>query len=340
MAEKLTIKDIAAECEVSLSTVSLVLNNNPRISEKTRTKVLAAVKKRGYLPNNQARGLASKSSHVLSVVVPNLNSVFSDVYFGHIINGIYETVASSQYKMMLEVASLKYIRSYEYLSTLRGRRADGMLFIGSSLFDKYLLDFEEESYPFILLNHYFPDSSLNYVCANYRRAGALVAQHLASLNHQQIGIISGTHIQTVSDFDKGFINKAAENGVKPNQIHWADGRFSENEGFMAAHELLNRFPKITAFACANDKMALGAMRCVLERGLNVPNDVSVIGMDNIPSGQHTTPKLTTVSVPLQEIGKQAAEAVLDLFQKKISSIQSLLPVELLERESTGLAKSR
>jgi len=339
MSTRPTIKDIAAECGVSLSTVSLVLNNNPRISEKTRDKVLDTVKKRGYQPNNQARGLASKSSNILSVVVPQLNSVFSDVYFGQIINGIYEATAESPYKIMLEVANLKYIRSYEYMNTLKGKRADGMLFIGSSLYDRYLLEFENEPYPFVLLNHYFSGAGLNYVSADYRQAGQLAAQHLLGLGHRSIGIISGTNIQTAQDHVEAFKEECASAGIQDGDLPWVDGRFNEEDAFKATRDLLTEHPHITAVVCGNDKMALGALQGAASLGKRVPNDLSIIGMDDIPATRYTIPQLTTIHAPLEEVGHAAAEAVMGIFREQTQSIRKFLPVHLVERGSTGPAST-
>lgn len=334
MSGRPTIKDIAEECNVSLSTVSLVLNNNPRISDKTRQKVMEAVKARGYQPNNQARGLASKSSHILSVVVPHINSVFSDVYFGQIINGIYDAVTDLQYKIMLEVANLKYIRSYEFMNTLKGRRADGMLFIGSSLFDRYLTEFEHESYPFVLLNHYFPDADLNTVCADYRDAGRQAAEYLLDLGHRSVGMISGTNIQTQADLREVFSRTIANAGIS-SAVPWSDGRFSQEEGYLAARDLLQQYPGLTALFCGNDKMAFGALQCAKDLDRSVPDDLSIMGMDDIPSTRLTSPQLTSIQAPLQEIGRRGAQAVVEVFKGEMRSVREFLPVRLIERGSTG-----
>ena len=151
--QKTTIKDIAKECAVSLSTVSLVLNNNPRISEKTRNRVLAAVKKHGYQPNIHARGLATQTSEAISVVVPHLNHVFADIYFGEIVSGIYDRACDENYKVLLDVANEKFIQSQEYLNILKSRRVDGMLFIASSVSDDYLRAFDGSPYKFLLVHH-------------------------------------------------------------------------------------------------------------------------------------------------------------------------------------------
>ncbi len=332
-----TIKDIARECGVSLSTVSLVLNRNPRISELTRQKVLEAVARRGYQPNTQARGLASKSSHTVSIVIPHLDHIFADAYFGKIVSGIYEYAAEQSYKMVLDVANLKFIRSHEYLNLLKSRRADGMLFIASSLYDQYLRGLEDQPYPFVLVNHYFPDINLNYVAADYVASARLAADHLLGLGHRAIGLINGTNIQTAYDFTDHFKRFCREGGVAEKDLVWADGRFSEEEGYRATQRLLAANPRITAIMAGNDKMAVGALRYLRSAGIGVPEQVSVMGMDDVPAASYTTPSITTIRHPLYNIGRIACERLLMLFREEIAECREVLPVELVVRESTGPA---
>ena len=168
-----TIKDIAKESGFSLSTVSLVLNNHPRISQATRDRVMAVVKKYNFFPNSAARGLASKSSKTLSVVVPNLTRVFSDIYLGELISGIYERATSQGYKILLDIATAQFVKSQEYLKLLANRRADGMLFIASDIHADYLSVFENGPYKFLLVNHLFPGKKLNYVSVDYAASARL-----------------------------------------------------------------------------------------------------------------------------------------------------------------------
>ncbi len=335
--KKTTISDIAEECGVSLSTVSLVLNNNPRISDKTRKKVLESVERHGYQPNTQARGLASRSSHCLSVVVPHLNHIFADIYFGEIVSGIYDCASERQYKVVLDIANLKFIRSQEYINILRSRRADGMLFIASTLYDQYLHAFEEANLPFMLVNHYFEDSNLNYIAADYKDTARQAADHLLGLGHRAIGIIAGTNVQTAIDFRETFTEHCVANGIPPASLPWADGQFSEEEGFKAAQRLLKENPSITALMAGNDKMAIGALRYLTRRGIAVPGQVSVMGVDDIRMAAYTTPGLTTVRHPLYDIGRTACEQLLSVFRKDSESCRRVLPVELVVRESTGPA---
>ncbi len=334
-----TIKDIARECGVSLSTVSLVLNNNPRISEETRAKVLAVVEKHGYQPNINARGLASRSSKTISVVVPHLNHVFADVYFGEIVSGIYDRATEQNYKVILDIANTKFVQSHEYINLLKSKRADGMLFIAASINDTYLKVFEDNGLPFLLVNHYFPSSALNYIAVDYRASAYQAADHLLEKGHRHIGVIAGTNTYTGIEFRKAFIERCASRGIKESQLPWLDGGkdWSQENGFEAARQLLAKNRKITAIMAGNDRMAIGAMRHVLKQGLKVPQDISVMGVDDIPEAAFTTPGLTTVRHDLYQLGAAACDRLLALFRNQITQCRDLLPVKLVERESTGPA---
>lgn len=332
-----TIKDIARECGVSLSTVSLVLNNNPRISASTREKVLKAVDKHQYQPNAFARSLASQSSRVLSVVVPNLNHVFADVYFGEIVSGIYEEATEQGYKILFDVANQRFVSSSEHINLLKSRRVDGLLYIGSSIYDTFLFDFEVESYPVVLVNHYFPGRNLPFISADYVASARLAADHLLDYGHRHIGILCGTNTNTALDFRNHFTDFCQARGVATDDLPWADGWFTEQGGYEGTRWLLERNPKLTAIMSGNDKMAIGALRFFKERKLRVPDDISIIGMDDIPAAEFTVPGLTTVRHNLFEIGAQSVNALIGMFRQEVERVQKYLPVELVVRESTGPA---
>lgn len=334
-----TIKDIAKECGVSLSTVSLVLNGNPRISTATRDKVMAAVDRHGYQPNAFARSLASRSSRALSVVVPHLNHVFADVYFGEIVSGIYEYAAAQGYKVLLDMADRRFISSHEHVNLLKSKRVDGMLFIGSSVHDGYLFEMASEPYPLILVNHYFPDRPLNYITADYVGSARIAAEHLCSLSHRAIGVISGTNTHTANDFREHFIKNCKALGCRDEDLPWADGWFTEQGGYEGAEWLLTRYPNITAIMAGNDKMAIGATRYLNKKRIRVPEDISVMGMDDIRTSEFVNPALTTIRHDLYRIGQESVKGLIALFRGEIETCRQVLPVSLVERDSTGPAKS-
>ncbi len=336
-SQKTTIKDIARECDVSLSTVSLVLNNSPRISETTRKKVMDSVRRNDYQPNVHARGLVSRSSMVLSVTVPALDHVFADIYFGEIVSGIYDRASEDGYKILLDIAREGFIQRQEYLSMLKSRRADGMLFIASSKADTYLKDFEKESYPFLLVNHYFPDSQLNYLSVDYRRCGEMAAHHFLELGHRNIGLITGLNTYTGIDFRDSFVETCTQNGLSADQVHWVDSEWNEQGGFEAVQKLMDQAPDLTAIMCANDRMAIGAMRHLLLAGKSIPGQISVMGMDDIEAARFTTPGLTTIRLDLYQIGRKACTRLLDLITESKTDCAELIPAKLVPRESTGPA---
>jgi LacI family transcriptional regulator len=334
-----TIKDIAQECGVSLSTVSLVLNDNPRISEKTRQKVQEAVRRHAYQPNQQARGLASKSSRIMSVVVPNLNHVFADVYFGEILSGIHARTAETDYKLLLDVANKQFLDNHEYTNIIRSRRADGMLFIASTIHDTYLREVENMQLPFLLVNHYYPNSKLSYITVDYKMSAQLAADHLLSLGHKRIGLIAGTNTYTGLDFRDAFLAHCRQKGLPEQDLPWEDGglHWSQEDGYQAAKRLLEKRPDLTAIMAANDRMAMGVISYAHGHGRRVPQDLSVMGVDDIPSAPFTSPPLSTIRHNLFEVGRRSFDRLLAMFKREITHCQEVLPVELLARDSTAPA---
>ncbi|HMP72997.1 MAG TPA: LacI family DNA-binding transcriptional regulator [Kiritimatiellia bacterium] len=333
-----TIKDIARECGVSLSTVSLVLNNNPRISEATRQKVLESVQKHEYQPNTFARSLASQSSRSLSVVVPHLNNVFADTYFGEIVSGIYEHATKLGYKVLLEMANQKFVSSKEYINLLKTRRVDGLLILGSSVHDDYLHELAATEYPYILVNHYFPGRIMNFISADYIESARIAANHLLQNGHREIGLLIGTTTNTALDFRDHFLRAYTSSGIPDTSIHWSDGWFTEQGGYEGAQWLYERHPNLTAIMAGNDKMAIGAMRYFTRKGIKVPEDITVIGMDDVQAAEFANPALTTIRHNLYDIGCKSVEGLLTLFRKEAQLVQQTLPVKLIERESSGPAR--
>lgn len=332
-----TIIEIAKECKVSPSTVSLVLNNSPKIKQATKDRVLAAAQKLNYEPNEFARGLVSRRSRTLSVTVPALDHVFSDVYFGEIISGIYDEAYENGYKILLDIAQESFIGNKEYLTVLRNRRADGMLYIASTTEDRFLLEFENEPYPLVLVNHYFPDSTLNFLSVDYETCAVLAANHLLELGHRHIGLIAGTNTFTGLDFRDRFLEQCQTHGIPEAQLPWTDAEWDEHGGYEAARKLIARYPEITAIMAANDRMAIGAMRYLLAEGVDVPTQVSVMGMDNIPSARYSNPGLSTIRMNFYEVGRQSCRRLLGLLDGSITSCREKLEPTLVVRESTRKA---
>jgi DNA-binding LacI/PurR family transcriptional regulator len=332
-----TIKDIARESGVSLSTVSLVFNDNPRISQATRAKVLQTIERLGYQPNRMARALAWKHTRTIAVLVPQLRHTFADVYFGEIVSGIYDRASKLGYKILLEVARADFIERREHLQLYDQKYVDGILFIGANARHRFIEDMTDPSRPFLLVNSYSKEHDLNYVVSNYRYGAWQATQHLLRLGHRKIGFIGGglSEIQTSQDVLASFTEALAEHNVPFDPHLVSDGWLTEEGGMKAAEELVRRDSELTALFALNDKMALGAMKRLSEMGLRVPQDIAVVGFDDIPQASYAIPGLTTVHQPLYDLGKMACDKMVDLIHKKTEKVQEVIPIYLVVRESCG-----
>lgn len=339
MKSPITIIHIAKACNVSPSTVSLALNNSPRIKNETRLKVLEAAEKMGYQPNVNARGLVSKSSKILSVTVPPLSHVFADIYFGEIISGVYDQAQEEGYKILLDIAQGDYIGNKEHLSILQTRRADGTLFIASTIEDVYLKDFETRSFPVLLVNHFYPDSPLNFLTADYPASAKMAMKHLLGFGHKNIGLIIGTNTHTGLSFRDTFIAEGVKNGLPTNQIPWTSAEWDERGGYEAAKHLIARYPDLTAIMAGNDRMAIGAMRYLISQGISVPDQISVMGMDNIEAAKYSSPGLTSIRLDLYQLGKQSCKRLLEIIRGDTESVHEIVQTTLIARESTGPVRS-
>lgn len=338
MIHNVTMKHVAEECGVSLSTVSLVLSNSPRIGEATRKQVMETCERLGYQPNTHAQSLALRApSRTVSVVLPDLEDVFTDLYIGLILNGIYACAEERGYQVSVVRANSRFLRKREHLNLIKSRRADGLLFVASSLYDQYLLDFAGHEMPVLLVNSIFPEAAIRYVAADHKAAGRLAAEYLAGLGHRHIGVVMGTNIQTQVDLLDACGEALAAYGVPADQILWMDGRFSETGARKAARQILKENPRTTAILATSDKMAAGVLAQLHESGISVPQQVSVMGIDNLPASAHFCPALTTVDLHLREIGARACDRLLAMVNEDLASCEELHPVHIIERGSTAQA---
>jgi LacI family transcriptional regulator len=332
-----SIREVARESGVSLTTVSLILNKgDQRISEATRRRVLATIERLGYRPNRLAQGLQSRRSHILAILVPDLKHAFADVYFGELISGIYDEANRLGYKILLEVATNAFVRQRRYVELFDQCFIDGLLFVGAHEQHRFLHDLASRQYPVLIVNNYFAEERLNYVVCDYAAAARLAARHLLDLGHSRIGMIRGAiEVQTAMDARNAFVETLGQAGAAISEDLVADGLYTEEGGRAAAEELLKRAPGLTAIFAGNDKMAIGAIHRLHQLGKRVPQDISVIGCDDIHQAAFVTPPLTTVRTPLYDLGKRSAQSMIDLIRRKVKQCQDILPVELVLRESTA-----
>lgn len=331
-----SIKDVAKESNASLTTVSLVLNNRDgRISRATRERVLDAVERLGYRPSRLAQSLQSQRSGFLGILVPQLRHAFADVYFGELISAIQETAAENDYKIILDVANPRYLERQHHLELFRRHYIDGLLCLGVTNNDTYLADFGEGQ-PVIVVNNRVAGIDLDFVQCDYLEAGRIAAKHLCESGHKKIAYIHGANeVQTTADVREGFEQVLVQLGLSLPASSVEDGLYTEEGGAKAAITLLTRNPGITAIFAGNDKMAIGAISGLKQIGKRVPEDVSVIGCDDVHQAAFCDPPLTTIHTPIFDVGARACARVLELVNGKKEQVRETQEVCISVRKSTA-----
>jgi LacI family transcriptional regulator len=335
---KVTIGAVARQAKVSVATVSMVLNKNPRISAATQLRVQQVVDELGYRPNRLAQSLSSKYTQVLAVLVPPLQHGFGDPYFGELISGICDRAGKLGYKVMLEQAKPDFIRKKEHLEIFERRYVDGVLCLGMSDRHPFLTDFVGHRCPVVVVDNYFPQWNLDYVVSDYRAGTEQAMNYLLQLGHRKIGLIAAAQeITTSRDLLTMFRQKLEHAGLNPQENWVVDGRFTEVGGAEAAGQLLERHSDMTAILAGNTKMTLGAVHHITRSGRKVPEDISVVGFDDLRHSAFVTPALTTVHLPLYEVGVRACGRLVERVHGTIDNVADVLGTHLVVRESTAMA---
>lgn len=340
-SKQVSVRQIAKLANVSVATVSLVINDHPRISTATKKRIRRIMEEVGYRPNRLAQNLSRKDTQMLAVVVPSLNHAFADRYFGELISGICDRARKLGFKIMLEQATPEFIKDRQHIELFERRFVDGVLCLGNSDRHPFLTDFAAAKYPMIVVNNYFPQWDLDHAVCDYRGGAEQAMNYLLQLGHRRIGIIMGSgRVRTARDVVEVYEQKLRDAGIEPIMTWREDGLFTEAGGAEAAEKLMSRHPELTAILAGNDKMAVGAMYALQQSGKRVPADVSIVGFDDMQDAAFANPALTTVHLPLYEVGVLACERLVNRIQGRTEPVRAVLPTHLVVRNSTGMAKDQ
>jgi DNA-binding LacI/PurR family transcriptional regulator len=335
-----SLRDVAKEGKVSVATVSMVLNGNPRISRATSLRIQRLVERMGYQPNRLAQSLSSRYTNVAAVMLPALRHAFADAYFGEIISGICDKAGKLGYKVMLEQAKPEFIREKQHVRIFERRYVDGVLCLGTNDRHAWLADFAAHKCPAMIVDNQSDLHKLDYVCCDYRSGAEQVMNYLLQLGHRRIGLITaGQHSKTARGVRDVYAAKLAEAGIAADPALVADGEFTEEGGATAAGKLLAADRTITALFAGNDKMAIGAMHHLTQSGLRVPGDVSVVGFDDLRHAAFVNPTLSTIHLPLYEVGAMAMERLVERIHGRAEAVKDKLSTHLVVRNSTAMARS-
>lgn len=327
-----TIQDVAQAAGVAASTVSRYLNGRLPVSPATEAKILAAVQELGYVPNAQARNLARRRSGVVGFVVPEI----SNPYFGAIADYVVEAVERNGLLVLLCSTRSQAVRQASYIDLLASGAIDGMLYLGSFRSNQRLAAAIDGGLPVVVVDE--PISGLppvHTVVMDDYAGGYQATSYLISLGHRRIAFVSGpAELGSVQERHRGYCDALRKAGLDPDQQVRRDGPFTEVFGMTVLPHLLAAPQPPTAAFVASDYIALGVISAAESHGIRVPEDLSVVGFDDIRFSQYMTPRLTTVRSPLERLARVGVELLFEQLQDPGAKARTeVLPVELVIRES-------
>ncbi|MBZ0301646.1 MAG: LacI family transcriptional regulator [Anaerolineae bacterium] len=303
-----TIVDVARESGVSYSTVSRVLNGYEFVRTSTREKVLHAAEKLGYVPNRQARSLAGGRSNVIGILVPGLDNG----YIGEIVRGIDEDLAKSNYDLMLYTTHRHEGKESRYVTSITNGLTDGLILVVPLIPTAYVEALRQRNFPYVLIDQSDMSDKSSIVDATNWQGAYDGTRYLIQLGHRRIGFITGLlDLASAVDRLEGYKAALSDHDL-PLQPEWVvEADFWQAGGYQAAQALLALPQRPTAIFASNDLSAFGAMEAIRDCGLRIPEDLSIIGFDDIPQAAIAYPKLTTIRQPLAQMGRVAAQMLVE-----------------------------
>lgn len=338
-----TIKDVAKIAGVSTSTASLALNDKPRVSKKTKAKVLEAAQMLDYYPNIIARGLVKRKTNNLALVISHTaDYIFFSPYFIEIVRGISNTTNSLGYRLMISIVSAEIEEKSAYIQIIKEGSIDGLFLLDVRLRDERILELKRENFPFVVIGRDFISKGVSYVDPDDTNGACQAVRHLASLGHKKIAFING-HSDYMVSFDRleGYRKALAEAELSYNPNLVRHSGFTQESGYRMMKGIINDSSDFTALFTASDLMAMGAMKAIKEKGLGIPEDIAVVGFDDIPAAAFADPPLTTVRQPICDIGALAAKILIGIVEgKRVNEKHIIMPTQLIIRKSCGSRKEK
>ncbi|HEY8343762.1 MAG TPA: LacI family DNA-binding transcriptional regulator [Bacillota bacterium] len=333
-----TIKDVAKMANVSPSTVSRVIADHKHISAETKERVRKVMKELGYHPNVIARSLIKRSSQALGLVLSrSTESAFSNPFFPEILRGISTVTQSHHYSLVLAAAENYQEEAKQYLRMLMEKRVDGVIILASRVNDELIQRLAEEEYPFVVVGRAQGIKEYTSVNNDNIQAAYLAVRHLLNLGNQRIAFLNGPEEYTFcQDRFQGYCMALREYGIEVNGDYVRNAENLQEDGYRLTKELMSIEPRPHALFAADDLMAIGAYRALKEEGLSIPDDVAVIGFNDNYLAAFMEPPLTTVRIPIYEMGVVAAQLIFHILQNKEACAQQrILSSQLIVRESCG-----
>lgn len=334
-----TIGDVAKKAGVSVATVSRVLNRKGKVRPETAQRVFEAVKQLNYQPNLMARNLRRSETRVLLILTPNM----TNPYYARILMGIGDTATNLGYSAFICNTADKHENEVKALNMLEQRRADGAILLASALGCERLLPYAER-FPLLQCSEFDPEVDISHISIDNYVAAKDVVNYLVELGHKDIAHMSSENNYLSTRLRKeGYQDRLKAQGlpVREEYIAYASRDYSFRSGKIAARKLLSLNPRPTAVFCISDTLALATIMVAQEMGLSVPQDLTVIGFDDVEETQMFHPYLTTVAQPCYDLGCRSAIILTELIHdSQKGSVQEILPHEIVLRESSARAPKK
>jgi LacI family transcriptional regulator len=328
---KATIKDVAIRANVSVATVSRVVNELDGYSEETKERVLKAIKELGYQRNAIARGLVTKSTNTIGVLIPDISAYL----YAEILNGIENRASQGGYGVFLCHTGPNGVRAENYIKMLGERQVNAIIIVSIAMNERFYELLSSLRIPCILVSTLSYKYKIPYIKVDDQQAAYTATQYLIEKGHKKIALISGNKNDKVAGIPRinGYINALQDYGLEVNEDIIKYGEFGFKDGIICMNELLKEKGKFTAIFATSDEMAIGALSVMHKNKIQVPEEISIIGYDNTLLSQMSNPSLTTIAQPLYEMGEKAMERILRILETGKCEDNIILPHKVVERDT-------
>lgn len=328
-----TMKDIAKSLNVSITTISKVINGHSDIGSKTRSEVMAKIAEKGYVPNMMATNLRRSKANMVALVLSDI----SKPYFGRVIEGYENTLGAAGYQTMTFSSMEQGEREEHFIHQIASVNMAGIIIDPVQDSDPEKKALKQIGIPYVFSNRFLDEKSDYYVAADNDMAGYLGVTHLLERwGGRPVVCVNGpSRISPTIKRFAGYRRALEEAGVGFNPNYVYDNCFGLNDAFEIGMKIASAMPRPFSVFCSTDQIAVGVLRALYEKGLRTPQDAAVIGVDDIDMAQYLTPALSTVSLPKESIGRASAQMLIDLIEgKSVDNPRILLEPELIARETT------
>ncbi|NMM63983.1 LacI family transcriptional regulator [Clostridium sp. P21] len=325
-----TIKDIAKLANVSHTTVSRALNNSPLINEETKSKIKAIAEQLNYVPNYIAKSLVLDKSYTIGLFFSSISKGTSSGFFFETVTGVNSAIEEN-YNLVV-----RGIDNYKDFTAINKKRFDGIVLMSQSDNDNYFVyDVMQKGIPLVVLNRELEEEALINIISDDKEGTFKAVEHLIENGHRDIAIIEGKkEFKSSKNRKEGFMEALIYYNVPVRSEYMVKGNYDMKSGYDAMKKLMNLDKVPTAVFCSNDDMAIGAIKAAFDNGLSVPKDVSIVGFDDIAVSEYSTPSLTTVKRPIEDISVMGGKKIIDIINgENYKGEKIYLKTKLLVRDS-------